>query len=144
MRLNTLKPAVGAKSTRKCLGRGIGCGKGKTCGRGHKGQKARSGYSRKQGFEGGQMPLQRRVPKFGFKSAMAAQTAEVRLSDLQKMTEAEIDLHGLKRANIIGIAVQYAKVIKSGELKKAVVIRGLAVTAGARQAIEAAGGRIEV
>ena len=143
MRLNTLKPAVGAKQVRMCVGRGIGCGKGKTCGRGHKGQKARSGYSRKSGFEGGQMPLQRRVPKFGFRSPIAYKTAEVRLSELMKVDGTEIDIGVLKKANIVGIKVEYAKIILSGKLDKAVVIRGIAVTAGARKAIELAGGRIE-
>jgi len=143
MRLNTLKPAVGAKQTRKCLGRGIGCGKGKTCGRGHKGQKARSGYSRKSGFEGGQMPLQRRVPKFGFRSAMAVKMAEVRLSELNKIAEQEIDLAALKKANIVGIKADYAKIILSGKIAKPVVVRGIAVTIGAKKAIEQAGGRIE-
>lgn len=143
MRLNTLKPAVGAKKVRMCVGRGIGCGKGKTCGRGHKGQKARSGYSRKSGFEGGQMPLQRRVPKFGFRSPIAYKTAEVRLGDLMKIGETEIDIGVLKKANIVGIQVEYAKIILSGKLDKAVVVRGIAVTVGARKAIEQAGGRIE-
>jgi len=144
MRLNTLKPARGAKRTRKCLGRGIGCGKGKTCGRGHKGQKARSGYSRKNGFEGGQMPLQRRVPKFGFRSLTARNFAEVRLSDLMKIKDTEIDLNTLKRAKIVGIGITGAKIILSGTIDRAIVVRGLKVTSGARKTIEQAGGRIEV
>ena len=144
MRLNTLKPAVGAKKTPKCLGRGIGCGKGKTCGRGHKGQKARSGYSRKNGFEGGQMPLQRRVPKFGFRSLTAKKTAEVRLSDLMKINDAEIDLNVLKKNNIVSIVAEAAKIILSGKIDRAVVIRGLGVTVGAKKAIEQAGGRVEL
>ena len=144
MRLNTLKPAVGAKRARMCVGRGIGCGKGKTCGRGHKGQKARSGYSNKNGFEGGQMPLQRRVPKFGFRSPIAYQTAEVRLSELKKIAENEIDISALKRVGIVGVKAEYAKIILSGSIDRAVVIRGIAVTAGARKVIEKAGGRIEV
>jgi large subunit ribosomal protein L15 len=143
MRLNTLKPARGAKQAAKRLGRGIGSGLGKTGGRGHKGQHARAGGFHKVGFEGGQMPLQRRLPKVGFTSHKARLTAEVRLNELTKVGGDVVDLLALKAANIVGQQVQRAKVILSGELSKPVTVRGLAVTKGARAAIEAAGGKVE-
>ncbi|MCK4608702.1 MAG: 50S ribosomal protein L15 [Gammaproteobacteria bacterium] len=143
MHLNTLKPAAKAKKAAMRVGRGIGSGKGKTCGRGHKGQASRSGYSQKSGFEGGQMPLQRRVPKFGFKSLVSITTAEVRLNELNKVDAAVINLAALKEANIIGVNIKRAKVILSGKLEKAVTIAGLHITAGARKAIESAGGKVE-
>ena len=143
MRLNTLKPAEGATTAPKRLGRGIGSGLGKTCGHGHKGQKARAGGFHKVGFEGGQMPLQRRLPKVGFTSRLAKITAEVRLHELAKLADAVIDIAALQKAGIISGAVQRAKVIASGELSKAVTVKGLRVTKGARAAIEAAGGKVE-
>ncbi len=135
MRLNTLSPAEGSKKAGKRLGRGIGSGLGKTGGRGHKGQKSRSGGGVRRGFEGGQMPLYRRLPKFG--------SAEVRLSDLAKVEGGVVDLNTLKAANIIGIQIEFAKVILAGEVTTPVTVRGLRVTKGARAAIEAAGGKIE-
>ncbi|MGP1930645.1 MAG: 50S ribosomal protein L15 [Arsenophonus sp. ET-YP4-MAG3] len=143
MHLNTLSPAKGAKHTPKRVGRGVGSGLGKTGGRGHKGQKSRSGGSIRRGFEGGQMSLYRRLPKFGFISRKAITTAEVRLSDFSKVKGNIIDLNVLKLANIIGIQIKYAKVILSGEINHPITIRGLRVTKGARNAIEVAGGRIE-
>ena len=143
MRLNTLKPAAGAKSAAKRVGRGIGSGLGKTGGRGHKGQKSRSGGFHKVGFEGGQMPLQRRVPKFGFHSRTQVYTAEVRLGALQRLDSEEVDLLSLKRAGVIKSHIRQVKIIRSGTIERAVVVKGLAVTKGAREAIEAAGGRIE-
>ncbi|MDK9430584.1 50S ribosomal protein L15 [Gallibacterium anatis] len=143
MRLNTLSPAEGAKHSAKRLGRGIGSGLGKTGGRGHKGQKSRTGGGVRRGFEGGQMPLYRRLPKFGFTSMKAAVTAEVRLSDLAKVSGNEITLETLKEAKVIPSDIQFAKIILSGEVKSGVVIRGLRVTKGAKAAIEAAGGSIE-
>jgi large subunit ribosomal protein L15 len=143
MRLNTLKPAAGSKSAPKRVGRGIGSGLGKTCGRGHKGQRARAGGFHKVGFEGGQMPLQRRLPKRGFRSMTEQDTAEVRLHELAKVTAEVIDLAALKAANIVPASVKRAKVIKSGKLEKAVNLRGLALTKGARAVVEAAGGKIE-
>ena len=143
MRLNTLSPAEGSKKAGKRLGRGIGSGLGKTGGRGHKGQKSRSGGGVRRGFEGGQMPLYRRLPKFGFTSRKAAITAEVRLSDLAKVEGGVVDLNTLKAANIIGIQIEFAKVILAGEVTTPVTVRGLRVTKGARAAIEAAGGIIE-
>jgi large subunit ribosomal protein L15 len=143
MRLNTLAPAEGAKHASKRLGRGIGSGLGKTGGRGHKGQSSRSGGGVRRGFEGGQMPLYRRLPKFGFTSRKAMITAEVRLSELAAVEGDVIDLNALKAANVVGIQIEFAKVILSGEVKRAVTIRGLRVTKGARAAIEAAGGKIE-
>ncbi|AEC17164.1 50S ribosomal protein L15 [Gallibacterium anatis] len=143
MRLNTLSPAEGAKHSAKRLGRGIGSGLGKTGGRGHKGQKSRTGGGVRRGFEGGQMPLYRRLPKFGFTSMKAAVTAEVRLSDLAKVSGNEITLETLKEAKVISSDIQFAKIILSGEVKSGVVIRGLRVTKGAKAAIEAAGGSIE-
>jgi large subunit ribosomal protein L15 len=143
MRLNTIKPAEGSKKEAKRVGRGIGSGFGKTCGRGHKGQKSRSGGFHKVGFEGGQQPLQRRLPKVGFNSRKARFVAEVRLHELEKAAGDIIDLLALKAANIIGHDIKRAKVIASGEINKAVTLSGLAVTPGARAAIEAAGGKIE-
>lgn len=142
MRLNTIKPAPGAKTERRRLGRGLGSGLGKTAGRGHKGQHARAGGFHKVGFEGGQMPLQRRLPKIGFRSPLAGLTAEVRLSELAKVQADEIDLAALKAANIVPQQAQAAKVILSGEVKSGVKLRGIGVTKGARAAIEAAGGAI--
>ncbi|MFK0570042.1 50S ribosomal protein L15 [Endozoicomonas sp.] len=143
MHLNTLSPADGSRKEGKRVGRGIGSGHGKTCGRGHKGQKARSGGSVKPGFEGGQQPLQRRLPKFGFTSRKARFSAEIRLHELSKVEADVIDLAALKAADLVGGSIQRAKVVLSGELAKAVTIKGLAVTKGARAAIEAAGGKIE-
>lgn len=143
LRLNALKPARGSRRARTRVGRGIGSGKGKTCGRGHKGQKSRSGGYHKVGFEGGQMPLQRRLPKIGFHSKKYDETAELRLNELAKVDAETIDLATLKAAKLVSRRVKRVKVIMSGKLEKAVTVRGLAVTKGAKQAIEAAGGRIE-
>lgn len=143
MRLNTLKPAEGAKTAEKRVGRGIGSGLGKTGGRGHKGWTSRSGGGRKFGFEGGQMPLQRRLPKVGFNSMMAADRAEVRLHEIAKIEGGVVDLLALKSANLIGHEIKRVKVIASGTIDKAVTVRGLGVTKGARAAIEAAGGKVE-
>ena len=143
MTMNTMKPAKGSKPKRVRVGRGIGSGLGKTAGLGHKGQKARAGGYHKIGFEGGQMPLQRRLPKTGFHSRIGAVTAEVRLSELQKMTVDVIDLAALQKANVLRKDVERAKVIASGTLSRAVVVKGLRVTKGARAAIEAAGGKVE-
>lgn len=143
MRLNTLSPAEGSRKEGKRVGRGIGSGLGKTGGRGHKGQKSRSGGSVKPGFEGGQQPLQRRLPKFGFTSRTARFNAEIRLHELNKVEAVVIDLAALKAADLVSSSIQRAKVVLSGELTKAVTIKGLAVTKGARTAIEAAGGKIE-
>ena len=143
MRLNTLKPAAGSKSAAKRVGRGIGSGLGKTAGRGHKGQKSRTGGGIRPGFEGGQQPLQMRLPKFGFNSAKARITAEVTLSELAKVEADVIDVQALKDADIIKESIQRAKVMLSGEISKAVTGKGIGVTKGARAAIEAAGGKIE-
>jgi len=143
MRLNTLKPAAGSKSSAKRVGRGIGSGLGKTAGRGHKGQKSRTGGGIRPGFEGGQQPLQMRLPKFGFNSAKARITAEVTLSELAKVEADVIDVQALKDADIIKESIQRAKVMLSGEISKAVTVKGIGVTKGARAAIEAAGGKIE-
>ena len=142
MQLNTIKPAAGAKHAKRRVGRGIGSGLGKTAGRGHKGQKSRSGGFHKVGFEGGQMPLQRRLPKRGFVSLTRNDTAEVRLSDLAKLPVDTIDLLALKAAGLVPAIAKAAKVIKSGELTKAVMLQGLTATKGAKAAIEAAGGTI--
>lgn len=142
MRLNDIKPAEGSKHPRKRVGRGIGSGLGKTAGRGHKGQKSRSGGFHKVGFEGGQMPLQRRLPKRGFKSLAAGTVGEVRLSDLQKMEGEEIDLLALISAGVISQLSLRARVILSGTIERKVVLRGLGVTKGAKAAIEAAGGSV--
>ncbi|WP_456406306.1 50S ribosomal protein L15 [Thiolapillus sp.] len=143
MRLNTLKPAVGSKTDRKRVGRGIGSGLGKTCGRGHKGQKSRSGGFHKVGFEGGQMPLQRRLPKVGFRSRKAKYTAEVRLDELGKVAGDVVDINALHEADILPRTMKRAKVILSGEINRAVTVKGLRATKGARAAIEAAGGKVE-
>jgi large subunit ribosomal protein L15 len=143
MRLNTLKPAPGSKKSRHRVGRGIGSGWGKTAGRGHKGQRARSGGYHKVGFEGGQMPLHRRLPKRGFASPTRALYAEVRLSELQGMKAADIDLGALKAEAIVSRDVLAAKVILSGKLTRKVTLKGVKVTKGARAAIEAAGGTVE-
>ena len=142
MELNNLKPAEGAKHAKRRVGRGIGSGLGKTAGRGHKGQKSRSGGFHKVGFEGGQMPLQRRLPKRGFVSRSRNDVAEVRLSDLARLPVAEIDLLALKAAGIVPAIAKSAKVIKTGKLDKAVKLSGVAATQGAKAAIEAAGGSI--
>jgi large subunit ribosomal protein L15 len=142
MKLNTIKPAPGSKTTRVRVGRGIGSGLGKTAGRGHKGQRARSGGYHKVGFEGGQMPIQRRLPKRGFVSQMNKHAVEVRLSDLERMSESEIDLGVLKKAHVIPNHAESAKLIKSGTLTRAVSVQGIGVTRGAREAIAAAGGRV--
>ena len=143
MFLNTLKPAAGSKKSRKRVGRGIGSGSGKTCGRGHKGQKSRSGGFHKVGFEGGQMPLQRRVPKVGFRSRVGMVTDEIRLHELNNIDADVIDLEALKEANLINKSIQRVKVMVSGKLEKAVTLKGIRVTKGAREAIEAAGGKVE-
>ena len=143
MYLNTIKPAKGAKTKPKRLGRGIGSGLGKTCGRGHKGQKARAGGYHKVGFEGGQMPLQRRLPKFGFTSRTAKFTIDIRLDDLRKVTEGVVDLNALKKANVISNYIRKVKIIAAGEVLQPFTVRGLGVTKGAKQAIEAVGGKIE-
>ena len=142
MRLNTLKPAPGSRPDQQRVGRGIGSGLGKTAGRGHKGQHARAGGYHKVGFEGGQMPLQRRLPKRGFRSMTAKDTAEVRLHELAKVGTEIIDLMALKAANIVPVFAQQAKVILSGKLDQPVTLRGLALTQGARAAVLAAGGTI--
>lgn len=143
MRLNDLSPAEGHKHAAKRVGRGIGSGLGKTAGRGHKGLKARSGGKVKPGFEGGQMPLQKRLPKYGFKSRIGSVTAEVRSAELNQVDAEIIDLDALKKANVVGVNIKRAKVFLSGDVKKAVTLKGLAVTKGAKAAIESAGGKIE-
>ena len=143
MRLNTIKPPRGAKRPRLRVGRGASAGQGKTCGRGVKGQRARKGGYHKVGFEGGQMPLQRRLPKTGFRSAIKASRAEIRLSELQSLLADVIDLQALIEAGVVPAQTERAKVIRSGEIKKAVRLKGVAATKGARAAIEAAGGKIE-
>lgn len=143
MRLNTIKPAEGATTDAKRVGRGIGSGLGKTAGRGHKGQKSRSGGFHKVGFEGGQMPLQRRLPKVGFTSRTGRTTAEVRLSELAKIDGDMVDMKALYDADVLSANMKRAKIILSGAIDKAVTVRGLRVTKGARAAIEAAGGKIE-
>ena len=142
MKLNTIKPAEGAKHAKRRVGRGIGSGLGKTAGRGHKGQKSRSGGFHKVGFEGGQMPLQRRLPKRGFKSLTARFVAEVRLSDLQKLPVDQIDLLALKQAGLMSDLHRSAKVILSGEITRKIALDGVAATKGAKAAIEAAGGSV--
>lgn len=142
MKLNTIKPAEGAKTERVRVGRGIGSGMGKTAGRGHKGQRARKGGRGKIGFEGGQMPIQRRLPKRGFNSAIGKLTAEIRLSDIERMSETEIDLGVLKAAGVVQAQIVQAKLIKSGKLTRKVTIKGVGVTKGAREAIAAAGGSV--
>jgi len=144
MRLNSIRPADGSKKKSKRLGRGIGSTLGKTCGKGHKGQKARSGGFHKVGFEGGQMPLQRRLPKIGFKSRSSKFSAEVRLSELNLILDQEVSLKSLIRSNIVPIFTKKVKIISSGVLHKPVLIKGVSVTAGARQSIETVGGKVEV
>jgi len=143
MQLNQIKPASGSKHSKKRVGRGIGSGLGKTAGRGHKGQKARAGGYHKVGFEGGQMPLQRRLPKRGFVSLTKGDTAEVRLDELHKMQAEVIDLAELKKAGVVSALALRAKVIVSGELKRKVALKGVLASKGARAAIEAAGGSVE-
>lgn len=143
MYLNDLKPAKGSKQSPKRVGRGIGSGLGKTAGRGHKGQRSRAGGFHKVGFEGGQMPLYRRLPKFGFTSRTAKHVDEVRLSELNALTDAVVDLEVLKAANIVSDSTKAAKVFASGEIKKAITLKGIRVTAGAKAAILAAGGKVE-
>lgn len=143
MNLNTIAPAPGAKHAPKRVGRGIGSGLGKTCGRGHKGQKSRSGGFHKRGFEGGQMPLQRRLPKIGFSSRVGRTTAQVRLDTLAAIDADVIDLLTLKSAGAVPANTLRVKVINSGEIAKAVTLKGVALTAGAKAAVEAAGGKIE-
>jgi large subunit ribosomal protein L15 len=143
MRLNSIAPELGSKFAKKRLGRGIGSGLGKTSGRGHKGQRARKGGYHKVGFEGGQMPIQRRLPKFGFKSRLALITEEVRISDLNKIKEDVIDINVLKASNIINGSIKRVKVIVSGKLDKPKTIKGLRVTKGVRVLVEAVGGKIE-
>jgi large subunit ribosomal protein L15 len=143
MRLNTLKPAAGSKTNRKRVGRGIGSGLGKTCGRGHKGQKSRSGGFHKVGFEGGQMPLQRRLPKVGFRSKLARTTGELRLNEIAKVEGDVVDMDAVYRADLLPMTVTRAKIILSGAIDRAVTVRGIRVTKGARAAIEAAGGKVE-
>jgi large subunit ribosomal protein L15 len=142
MQLNTIKPSEGAKKAKRRVGRGIGSGLGKTAGRGHKGQKSRAGGFHKVGFEGGQMPLQRRLPKRGFKSASLKYNAEVNLSDLQRLGAEEVDILTLKAAGLVGEMIKNVKVIKSGELSRKVVLKGIGATVGAKAAIEAAGGQV--
>ena len=142
MRLNTLKPQAGSKPASKRVGRGIGCGSGKTCGRGHKGQKSRKGGYHKVGFEGGQMPLQRRLPKIGFSSRLSAVTAEIRLQELANVDAEVVDLDALLAANLISKNIRRAKIIDSGKIEKAISVKGLGLTKGARAAIEAAGGKV--
>ena len=144
MQLNKVKPAAGAKHSKKRVGRGIGCGLGKTAGRGHKGQKARAGGFHKIGFEGGQMPLQRRLPKRGFVSLIKRETAEVRLSDLQSVEGDVIDLATLKAAGVVPHLARKAKVILSGEIRRKIALKGIAISKGARAAVEAAGGSVEL
>ena len=143
MRLNTIKPAEGSKQAAKRPGRGIGSGLGKTGGRGHNGQKSRSGGYSKVGFEGGQMPLQRRLPKVGFRSLLARQTAEIRLHELNGLEGDTVDMAALKKASLVSANIKRARIFASGEITRAVTIRGIKVTKGARAAIEAAGGKIE-
>lgn len=143
MRLNSLSPAPGAKKSAKRVGRGIGSGTGKTAGRGHKGQKARSGGGIRPGFEGGQMPLQKRLPKYGFSSRISRTTAQIRLGELNAIEGDIVDLEALKNADLVRDNVTRARVFLSGELGKALTLKGLVVTKGAREAIEKAGGKVE-
>jgi len=143
MYLNTLHPAPGSKKKSKRLGRGIGSGKGKTCGRGHKGQRARAGGYHKVGFEGGQMPLQRRIPKSGFRSRSALEREELYLSDLNALEGDVVDMNSLRQSGLIRFDTKDVKIILSGEIKRALTIKGIAISAGARKAIEAAKGTVE-
>ena len=142
MELNTIKPAIGSKHAKRRVGRGIGSGLGKTAGRGHKGQKSRSGGYHKVGFEGGQMPLQRRLPKRGFKSHLLKFNAEVSLTDIERLGAAEVDILTLKQAGLVGELAKVVKIIKSGELTIKVAFKGIGATAGAKAVIEAAGGSV--
>jgi len=142
MQINTIKPSAGSKKARRRVGRGIGSGLGKTAGRGHKGQKSRAGGFHKVGFEGGQMPLQRRLPKRGFKSAQLKYNGEVSLGELEALGADEVDLLTLKAAGLVREIIQHVKVIKTGELSRKVVLKGIGATAGAKAAIEAAGGSL--
>jgi large subunit ribosomal protein L15 len=142
MQLNSIKPSIGAKHAKRRVGRGIGSGLGKTAGRGHKGQKSRAGGFHKVGFEGGQMPLHRRLPKRGFKSALLKFNAEITLRELQALGADEVDLLTLKQAGLVGELVKNVKIIKSGELSQKVVLKGIGATAGAKAVIEAAGGSL--
>ena len=142
MELNNIKPASGAKHAKRRVGRGIGSGLGKTAGRGHKGQKSRAGGYHKVGFEGGQMPLQRRLPKRGFKSALLKYNAEITLGDLQKLGQSDVDMLTLKQAGLVGELIKVVKVIKTGELSVKVALKGIGATAGAKAVIEAAGGSL--
>jgi large subunit ribosomal protein L15 len=142
MELNSIKPADGSKKPRRRVGRGIGSGLGKTAGRGHKGQKSRAGGYHKVGFEGGQMPMQRRLPKRGFKSHALKYATEITLADLQKLGLPEVDLLALKQAGLVGERIKTVKVVKTGELSAKVVLKGIGATAGAKAAIEAAGGSV--
>ena len=143
MKLNSIQPAEGSRSERKRVGRGIGSGLGKTGGRGHKGQKSRSGGYHKVGFEGGQMPLQRRVPKVGFRSAVNRHTAELRLYQINAIDADVIDIDVLRKAGLVGGATRKVRLVNTGEIERAVTVRGIHVTAGAAKAIEAAGGKVE-
>jgi large subunit ribosomal protein L15 len=143
MKLNSISPAPGSKKTRLRVGRGASAGQGKTCGRGVKGQRARKGGYHKVGFEGGQMPLQRRLPKFGFRSMLSPRVAEVRLNELELVPGGAVDLESLKKAGVVPANALKAKVMLSGEIKTAVTVKGVGVTKGARAAIEAAGGKVE-
>jgi len=143
MNINTIKPAAGSKKARRRVGRGIGSGLGKTAGRGHKGQKSRAGGYHKVGFEGGQMPMQRRLPKRGFKSAALKYNGQVSLTDLERLCADEVDLLSLKAAGLVRQLVKHVKVIKAGELTRKVVLKGIGATAGAKAMIEAAGGSVE-
>ena len=143
MRLNTLAPAPGSKKAPKRLGRGIGSGTGKTAGKGHKGQRARAGGYHKVGFEGGQMPLSRRLPKFGFTSLKALARAEIRLDDLDKLTQTEIDFATLAEAGLISSNIKFAKIILAGKVTRAFTVKGIDITKGAREAILAAGGKVD-
>jgi len=142
MQLNNIKPGAGSKHAKRRVGRGIGSGLGKTAGRGHKGQKSRAGGFHKVGFEGGQMPLQRRLPKRGFKSALKKFAAEINLADLQRLAVDEVDVRTLKQAGLVSELTKTVKVIKSGELSRKVSLKGIGATAGAKAAIEAAGGSV--
>ena len=143
MRLNTISPAEGSKPSAKRVGRGIGSGLGKTGGRGHKGQKSRSGGKVRVGFEGGQMPMQRRLPKFGFTSRKSLVSTEVNLFEIAKVEGDVVDVNALQAAGLVKKNIQFVKVVKSGEVSRAVTVKGLKVTKGAREAIEAAGGKVE-
>ena len=143
MYLNTIQPAPGSKTPAKRVGRGIGCGKGKTCGKGHKGQKARAGGYHKVGFEGGQMPIQRRMPKSGFRSRKALYRDEIRLSELNKLKVDVINMDVLRETGLINANIKYVKILLSGKIQRAITLQGIPVTVGARNAIEAAGGKVE-